>query len=163
MTVGREKRLRHVSDTVIDTGVVFGGDTMGHWNVDRVNRLLDAFDAPVREISLPVSVMRNMAAVGAPDPIRAARYVAMPRATIPPLTFVAFMAQDEHGAKVQSMMIDGHHRMLALAIIGAPSIPIRVLPPGLADDVRVAEVCEVAIFPEPRMPKNEVELGRFPA
>ena len=163
MTVRREMRLRHASDTVVDTGIVFGGDTMGHWNVDRINRLLDAFNAPVREIQLAESVMRNMAAVGAPDLARVSRYVALPRSTMPPLSFVAFMVRDEHGLKVRSMMIDGHHRLLALAMNGASSIPIRILPPELADDVRVVEMLEAAVFPEPRMPEREVELGRYEA
>lgn len=151
MTAARGMRLRHVSDTPGPMGVCFGGDTMGHWNVDRINRLLDAFDAPVIRMPLPHANMVGMARVGAPDMTVVRRYTRMGLATMPPLSFIAFGVEDAGEIEIATLLVDGHHRMMALAMMGAAAVPARVLPPTLVDDVRVVEMSEFVTFPEPDM------------
>lgn len=164
MTVMREMRLRHVSDTARGDGVVFGGDAMGHWNVDRINRILDAMSAPVRDLRIPLQAMRGMASVGAPDPARVAVYASLGTGSMPPLTFVSLEADgDQPTDTIRTMLVDGHHRMGALYLLNAGTVPARVLPRELSRDVRVVELSEVAVFPEPRVTTNEVELGRWKA
>jgi hypothetical protein len=151
MTAHRGMRLRHVSDTPGPMGLTFGGDTMGHWNVDRINRLLDAFHAPVVRMPLPRENMIGMARVGAPDAAIVSRYASKPLATMPPLSFVAFGVEDAGELGIATLLVDGHHRMAALALMNATAVPARVLPPTLADDVRIVEMGEFATFPEPDM------------
>ncbi|MBB3691490.1 hypothetical protein [Sphingomonas sp. BK580] len=164
MTVTREMRLRHVSDIARGDGVVFGGDSMGHWNVDRINRILDAMEAPTRQLSLPPAAMHGMAMVGAPDPVKVEAYVRMGLSHMPPLTFVSLDEPEKQaGSIIRTMLVDGHHRMAALFVMGVGSVPARVLPRELERDVRVVELSEVAIFPEPQVLNNEIELGRWRA
>lgn len=164
VTVTREMRLRHVSDTAADRGVVFGGDQMGHWNVDRINRILDALDAPVHQLRIPIEVMRNMARVGAPDAALAKRYAHAGLGGMPPLSFVSFEEPNLNaGGTVRTMLVDGHHRMLALAFLGASAVPARILPRELEHDVRVVEIAQVCMFPAEVKPTREVELGRIHA
>lgn len=159
MSARREMRLRHVSDTWTDADQALGGDTLGHWNVTRINRLLDAFDAPIVRLPIARETMVAMARVGAPDAQRAGRYAGMGVASMPPLSFVAVRGAPD---AVTSMLVDGHHRMLALSLLDAKFVPARVLPPSLADDVRIVEMSEAAVFPAHTLPKNEVDLGRLP-
>lgn len=159
MTVMHQMRLRHASDTVVGMGVIFGGDIMGHWNVDRINRILDAMTAPVRDLVIPKDNMRAMARVGAPDMAKAGRYMARGAASMPPLTFVAIGAAGGRVTNDSIMLVDGHHRMMALFMLGARSVPARVLPAELEQDVRVLEVAEVAIFPDPQALPHSVRVG----
>lgn len=157
MTARKEVRLRHVSDTPPGGGAAFGGDTLGQWNVDRINRILDSMDAPVVQLPIDPITMRAMAKVGAPDMVQVGRYVARGLRTMPPLSFIAIDLGDGHK---RTMMVDGHHRMMALAMLDAPTVPVRVLPAALADDVRIVEMYECAVFPALQWPTNEVEIGR---
>lgn len=157
MTVTREMRLRHVSDSPGPNGVAFGGDRMGQWNVSRILRILDAMGAPTIAMPINQPTMLNMARVGDPDLGRAQSYARMGRASMPPLTFVALPA-GEDTKTLRTMLVDGHHRMLALCLLGTTIVPARVLPPELADDVRIVEMIEAAVFPTPDFAMNEVEI-----
>lgn len=164
ITVTREMRLRHVSDTASDRGAVFGGDEMGHWNVDRINRILDALEAPIHQLRIPAEVMHSMARVGAPDVRLAKNYARAGLASMPPLSFVSFEEPSLNDAgTVRTMLVDGHHRMLALVIMGASAVPARILPRELEHDVRVVEIAQVCLFPATVKPAREVELGSIRA
>lgn len=155
MTAVRQQMLRHASDLPDGHEECFGGDTMGHWNVARINRLLDAFAAPVVAMPIPRPVILSMARVGKPDEARARAHAARGIAGMPPLSFVSFEMSDE----LKCLLVDGHHRMLALHYMGADSVPARVLPPSLADDVRIVEIAEAVVFPAMSLPRNSVRIG----
>jgi hypothetical protein len=155
MNVGTGARVVHASDRFGDREECFGGDTMGHWNVARINRILDACAAPVVIMPIPRANMLEMARVGKPDINRSQAYALLGAASMPPLSFVSF--PDSKGG-FQCMMVDGHHRMLAMHMLGVESVPARILPPELADDVRIIEIYEVAVFPEPQFPKKSVAI-----
>ncbi|WP_174297243.1 hypothetical protein [Sphingomonas bacterium] len=159
MSAERGTVLRHASDTPGDMGVVFGGDTLGHWNVDRINRILDAFDAPVHHLPVPIEKMLGMARVGDPDPDRAHRYAAQGLATMPPLSFVSMVLDRTGPSTLTTLLVDGHHRMMALYLLDVTVVPARVLPSQLVDDVRVVEMSQLVTFPEPTFSGRRVVTG----
>jgi hypothetical protein len=144
MTVTRQMRLQHASDFPNGREECFGGDTMGHWNVARINRILDACYAPIVQLPMPADVILGLARVGKPDLRRARQHAERGLATMPPLSFVSFVDADD---VVQCLLVDGHHRMMALHFLDVAAVPARVLPPALADDVRIVEMTETALMP----------------
>ena len=157
MTAQIQHRVLHAADTIFGRDECFGGDRLGHWNVARINRILDAMSAPIVHLPIPADTRMAMARVGAPDPNKAQLYAIMGVASMPPLSFVQMPggAPDE----VRQMMVDGHHRMLALVHL-AVDVPARILPASLADDVRIVEMSEIAVFPDPAFGTlQQAELG----
>ena len=98
-----------------------------------------------------------MGKVGAPDMVRVGRYAAMGPLSMPPLSFVSLPSEGAREAR--TMLVDGHHRITALALLQIEIVPVRILPLALTDDVRIVEMGEVAIFPEFRQPANQVDIG----
>ncbi len=58
-----------------------------------------------------------------------------------------------------TLLVDGHHRMMALYLLGVTSVPARVLPFLLVDDVRVVEMSQIVTFPEPTFTGRRVVTG----
>lgn len=124
---------------------IFGGDDMGHWDVNRAQLLVKAMRLKPWEWPIPATERENMARVSPLDMDYVRKLAAEP--ITDPLLFVDM--GDGTGDDYQMMMIDGHHRMMATVLREQATVPVFAFWHALKPLIRVVKIIETTTYMDP--------------